>query len=82
MKVNVIKTTKEIMSDEKFRDEHQKMAHLNSQDLAIWLRANGCKIKNEIIKDFTCNECSKAKSTVKRPFIIGPIADKSIDRMH
>ena len=30
------------------------------------------------IKDFTCEECSKSKSTVKRPFNTGPIADESI----
>ena len=74
--VKAVKTTN--ISEDEFKKEHLKMAHLNSQDLAIWLRANGFKIKNETIKDFTCNECSKSKSTVKRPFNIGPIADKSI----
>ena len=62
--VNVIKTTKEIITDEKFRDEHLKMAHLNSQDLATLLRSKGFKIENKTINNFTCDECLKSKSTV------------------
>ena len=51
------------------------MAHWNNQDLATHLRSKGLKIENIIIKDFTCEDCSKSKSTVKRPFNIGPITD-------
>ena len=29
-------------------------------------------------QEFICEECCKTKSTVKRPFDIGPIADKSV----
>ena len=72
----VVKTTN--ITDEDFKTEHFKMAHLNNQDLATHLRSKGFKIENRIIKDFTCEDCSKSKSTVKRPFNIGPIADKSI----
>ena len=54
------------------------MAHLNAQDLAIILRSRGVKIENKTINNFTCDECLKSKSTVKRPFNIGPIANKSI----
>ena len=74
--VSAVKTTN--ISEDNFRMEHLRMAHLNSQDLAILLRSQGYKINDKTIKDFTCNECSKSKSTVKRPFNIGPIADKSI----
>ena len=55
-----------------------KIAHLNAQDLAILLRSKGIIVKNETIKKFNCEECCKSKSTVQRPFNIGPIADKSI----
>ena len=30
------------------------------------------------MKEFTCEDCSKSKSTIKRPCNIGPIADESI----
>ena len=54
------------------------MAHLNSQNLATLLRSQGSKIENKIVKEFICEDCCKTKSTVKRPFDIGPIADKSV----
>ena len=73
-----VKAVKTTISNEEFKTEHLKMAHLNSQDLAILLRSIGVKIENTTISNFTCDECSKSKSTVKRPFNIGPIADKSI----
>ena len=69
-----MKTTN--ITDEKFKMEHIKVAHLNAQDLAILLRSKGVKIENKIIKNFTCEDCSTAKSAVKRPFNIGPIADE------
>ena len=59
IKVNVVKTTKEMISDEKFRAEHLTMAHLNSRDLAILLRSQGSKINNKTIKDFNCEDCLK-----------------------
>ena len=74
--VNAVKTTN--ISETDFKNEHLKMAHLNSQDLATLLRSKGLKIENRTIKHFTCNECMKSKSTTKRPFNIGPIADESI----
>ena len=40
-----MKTTN--ITDEKFKMEHFKMAHLNSQDLAILLRSRGVKIKKQ-----------------------------------
>ena len=42
--VNAVKTTKETCSMEKFTADHQKMAHLNSQDLASALRSQGFEI--------------------------------------
>ena len=51
--VNAVKTTN--ISETDFKNEHLKMAHLNSQDLAILLRSQGYKINNKTIKDFTCN---------------------------
>ena len=72
----VVKTTN--ITDEEFRMERIKIAHLNAQDLAILLRSKGIIVKNETIKKFNCEECCKTKSTVQRPFNIGPIADKSI----
>ena len=77
IKVNVVKTTKESISIEKFRNEHLKMAHLNSQDLASTLRSQGFKISNKIIKDFICEDCLKTKSTIKRPEQTGRIASEN-----
>ena len=63
---DVKKTTN--ISEENFRTEHFRMAHLNSLDLVILLRSRGVKIENKTINNFTCDECLKSKSTVKRPF--------------
>ncbi len=76
--INVVKAVKTTISNEEFKTEHLRMAHLNAQDLAILLRSRGVKIEKKTISNFTCDECLKSKSTVKRPFNIGPIADKSI----
>ena len=46
----VVKTTN--ITDEEFRMEHIKIAHLNAQDLAILLRSRGVKIKVKTIKEF------------------------------
>ena len=76
--INVVKAVKTTISNEEFKTEHIRMAHLNAQDLAIVLRSRGVKIENKTINNFKCDECLKSKSTVKRPFNIGPIADESI----
>ena len=56
---SAVKTTN--ISEDKFRMEHFRMAHLNSQDLAIVLRSKGFKIENKTISNFTCDECMKSK---------------------
>ena len=56
--VSAVKTTN--ISEDNFRMEHLRMAHLNSQDLAILLRSQGSKIKNKTINNFTCDECCKS----------------------
>ena len=75
--LDAVKTTKENISIEKLRNEHLKMAHLNSQDLASALRSQGFKISNKIIKDFICEDCLKTKSTIKRPEQTGRIAGEN-----
>ena len=75
--LGAVKTTKENISIEKFRNEHLKMAHLNSQDLASVLRSQGYKISNKTIKDFNCEDCLKTKSTIKRPEQTGRIAGEN-----
>ena len=63
-KVKVIKTT---IQEKEFMQQHLKMGHLNCQDLAKLLRKENVKISNKIINDFTCESCSKMKSTIHRP---------------
>ena len=73
--VNADKTTN--ISEDEFKKEHLKIVHLNSQDLAIWLRANCFIINNKTIKDYTCQECLKAKSNIKIPVQTGRIAGEN-----
>jgi len=69
-----VKAVKTTISEEDFKQEHIRMGHINAQDLAIMLRKESLKIKNDTIKNFKCETCLLTKSTIKRPIETGRIA--------